>query len=70
MLQTKRRDLREKILLRDTEDKLRAARASIEEEEEENKGTSHSFLFLEFMSDNQILIYVQKYLCSLSIKLN
>ncbi|XP_053538237.1 capping protein-inhibiting regulator of actin dynamics isoform X3 [Ictalurus punctatus] len=33
LLQTKRRDLRERILLRDTEDKLRAARTSTEEEE-------------------------------------
>ncbi|XP_053361650.1 capping protein-inhibiting regulator of actin dynamics isoform X2 [Clarias gariepinus] len=33
MLQPKRRDLRERVLLRDTEDKLRAARTSTEEEE-------------------------------------
>lgn len=33
MLQPKRRDLRERVLLRDTEDKLRASRTSREEEE-------------------------------------
>lgn len=75
MLQTKRRDLREKVLLRDTEDKLRVVRTSTEVEE--SKGTQHSFLCFKKLTWSRITgysfiseIYVHTQDTKLTVKFN
>ncbi|XP_026796237.3 acrosomal protein KIAA1210 isoform X4 [Pangasianodon hypophthalmus] len=54
MLQTKKRDLRERVLLRDTEDKLKAARTSTEEEENKDNVSKDEEEINEVQEDSPI----------------
>ncbi|XP_060783343.1 capping protein-inhibiting regulator of actin dynamics isoform X3 [Neoarius graeffei] len=54
MLQTKRRDLRERVLLRDTEDKLKATRTSTEEEENKDNVSKDEEEINEVQKDSPI----------------